>query len=183
MCTRPDVNFFTSKWGEEGDVLSRVWIFLLFTLSIQLPIWKAKLYLSGLACSWCILVFQNRLLVLWFMTPLSLGCPLLYTQRGADCKTFAAQQLRVLFKYSWDFTNPAVLFVSGVGFGAIVHPELRCSGRWGSHPMYSLSWGVNKAQETWYQPECPGINSTALRGFLRYIWKDGLTDLQFLSWR
>lgn len=39
-------NFFTSKWDEKGDVLSPDWIFSLFALSIWLPIWKIKIFLS-----------------------------------------------------------------------------------------------------------------------------------------
>lgn len=51
-------NFFTSKWDEEGDVLSPNWIFPLLALSILLPIWKTKIFLEGgLAYSFCILIF------------------------------------------------------------------------------------------------------------------------------
>lgn len=59
LCTRPDVIFFTLEWEEEDDVLSPDLNFFLFTLSIQLSIWKAKLYLSGLACSWYTLIFSK----------------------------------------------------------------------------------------------------------------------------
>lgn len=58
LCTRPNVIFFTSKWDEEGDVLSPNWIFPLLALSIPLPIWETKIFLEGgLAYSFCILIF------------------------------------------------------------------------------------------------------------------------------